>query len=234
MSFIQYHFQDGTAPRVRRRSHLNPKRSCSKVGTEHCPHRERREVHSGKLRQRHVRQVPRESRSCTGKSGLRSVPTHKLILWVQLVLGNDWDSCMASLKTNEKPFGLHLIEHTNLEFVVRSTIAPTAMNLTRFKVSGRLPALVVNFSNLKYKSLMGLIDISIPKYEDDGATTLVSLPTARPLTPHLSPRLSPAADYTIIEGHGHSTSGNENQSEQREDTMPLDVESADKDVSCRT
>lgn len=43
---------------------------------------------------------------------------------------------------------------------------PSAFNLARFKVSGKLPTLQVNLSDTKYKSLMRLIDVCIPKFED--------------------------------------------------------------------
>lgn len=43
---------------------------------------------------------------------------------------------------------------------------PNAINLAQFKVSGTLPTLQVNLSDTKYKSLMRLIDVCIPHFEE--------------------------------------------------------------------
>lgn len=47
------------------------------------------------------------------------------------------------------------------------------MTLSQFKVSGTLPSLQVNISDAKYKSLMRLIDVAIPKFEDDSPSSSV-------------------------------------------------------------
>lgn len=80
----------------------------------------------------------------------------------QFVLGNGFDSCLAALKS-EEDHGLHLLEKTNMQFSIHNSIVPTAVQLSKVKVSGTLPELVVNFSNIKYKSLMRIIDAAIPK-----------------------------------------------------------------------
>ena len=43
---------------------------------------------------------------------------------------------------------------------------PSVVNLARFKISGKLPTLQLNFSDLKYKSILRLIDVTIPKFDD--------------------------------------------------------------------
>jgi vacuolar protein sorting-associated protein 13A/C len=43
---------------------------------------------------------------------------------------------------------------------------PSAANLTRFKISGKLPALQLNFSDSKYKSILRLVDVTIPKFDN--------------------------------------------------------------------
>lgn len=50
---------------------------------------------------------------------------------------------------------------------MQNSIVPTAYTLARLKVAGHLPALQVNMSDTKYKSLMRLIDVSIPHFDDD-------------------------------------------------------------------
>ena len=86
----------------------------------------------------------------------------------QFVLGNDLDSCLAALKADNE-HGLHLLEKTNMEFSIHNSIVPTAIQLSKIKVSGTLPDLAVNFSNIKYKSLMRIVDAAIPKLGDPPA-----------------------------------------------------------------
>ena len=54
-----------------------------------------------------------------------------------------------------------------MDFEVQNSIVPTAYNLARFKVSGTLPSLQLNMSDIKYRSLMRLIDVCIPHFGDD-------------------------------------------------------------------
>lgn len=86
----------------------------------------------------------------------------------QFVLGNDLDSCLAALKADNE-HGLHLLEKTNMEFSIHNSIVPTAIQLSKIKVSGTLPDLAVNFSNIKYKSLMRIVDAAVPKLGDPPA-----------------------------------------------------------------
>lgn len=54
-----------------------------------------------------------------------------------------------------------------MDFEVQNSIVPTAYNLARFKVSGNLPTLQLNMSDIKYRSLMRLIDVCIPHFGND-------------------------------------------------------------------
>ncbi len=62
---------------------------------------------------------------------------------------------------------MHLVERINIDLQVENSIVPSALSLARFKVSGSLPTLQMNLSDIKYKSLMRLIDVCIPKFGDD-------------------------------------------------------------------
>ncbi|KAJ7706184.1 vacuolar protein sorting-associated protein 13 [Mycena rosella] len=88
----------------------------------------------------------------------------------QFVLGNDLKSCQDALTSDSKD-SLHLLERISLDLQVQNSIVPTAFNLARFKVSGHLPDLQVNLSDTKYKALMRLIDVCIPKFGDSEAAT---------------------------------------------------------------
>ena len=54
-----------------------------------------------------------------------------------------------------------------MDFEVQNSIVPTAYNLARLKVSGNLPTLQLNMSDVKYRSLMRLIDVCIPHFGGD-------------------------------------------------------------------
>ncbi|KAK0549054.1 Vacuolar protein sorting-associated protein 13 [Tilletia horrida] len=100
----------------------------------------------------------------------------------QLIMGNDLKSCMRSLAEQTEEHRMHLIERINIDFTVHNSILPKAPNLTKFKITGHLPILKVNFSDQKYKSLMHMIDVSIPRF------SLPEIPTNHP---------------TDTKGHGH-------------------------------
>ncbi|KAK0532867.1 Vacuolar protein sorting-associated protein 13 [Tilletia horrida] len=93
----------------------------------------------------------------------------------QLVMGNDLQSCMRGLTEQSEEHRMHLIERINIDFTVHNSILPKAPNLTKFKITGHLPMLKVNFSDRKYKSLMHMIDVSIPRFTTPDIPTNESL-----------------------------------------------------------
>jgi len=103
------------------------------------------------------------------------------------VIGNDLQACREALASNTAD-SLHLLERISIDLQVQNSIVPSALNLARFKVSGKLPSLQVNLSDTKYKALMRLIDVSIPKFDNDSDNKKVGAlapknPTNFPLVP---------------------------------------------------
>lgn len=85
----------------------------------------------------------------------------------QLVMGPNLEHCMQSLSgTLHEQHEMHLLERINLDFTLHNSILPKAPNLTKFKMTGHLPILKVNFSDRKYKTLMTIIDVAIPRLDD--------------------------------------------------------------------
>ncbi|KDQ63547.1 hypothetical protein JAAARDRAFT_29565 [Jaapia argillacea MUCL 33604] len=84
----------------------------------------------------------------------------------QFLIGNDLQSCRKAL-TAVGHDNLHLLERVSLGLEVQNSIVPSVLTLARFKVSGTLPTLQVNLSDTKYKSLMRLIDVCIPHFDDE-------------------------------------------------------------------
>lgn len=97
----------------------------------------------------------------------------------QFVIGNNLESCRQALVSDDGD-NLHLLERINIDLQVQNSIVPTAYSLARFKVAGSLPSLSVNLSDTKYKSLMKLIDVCIPKFDDDSDTAAAAVVAPAP------------------------------------------------------
>ncbi|GMK58122.1 hypothetical protein CspeluHIS016_0501540 [Cutaneotrichosporon spelunceum] len=106
----------------------------------------------------------------------------------QLIMGDDIDACLDALSHPHGPDGpgndqdLHIVERINMSFTLHNAIV-NAPTLTKFKISGELPELQVNFSDRKYQTLMKFIDVSIPNFggdeaEDDKAANAKSTSSA--------------------------------------------------------
>ncbi|KAF8078623.1 vacuolar protein sorting-associated protein 13, partial [Lyophyllum atratum] len=137
----------------------------------------------------------------------------------QFILGNNLQSCLDALHSGSSD-SLHLLERTNIDLQVHNSIVPTALSLARFKISGKLPSLNVNFSDTKYKALMRLIDVCIPKLGDDDSRTA---PSATAVTPAsggfqlASGLFGPSeAEYNVDDDGEDSDDANEDKS-SRED-----------------
>ncbi|KAG6842210.1 hypothetical protein C0991_000180 [Blastosporella zonata] len=108
----------------------------------------------------------------------------------QFIIGNNLQSCLNALNPGSND-SLHLLERINIDLQVQTSIVPTVLSLARFKVSGKLPSLNVNFSDTKYKALMRLVDVCIPKFgdeeesQDSSGLSVSSVPTAFQLPPVL-------------------------------------------------
>lgn len=88
----------------------------------------------------------------------------------QLLMGPSLEICREQLTRphTEASGEYHVLERTSLSFLAQNCILPKAPNLTRFKVSGSLPDIQLNFSDRKYKDLMRMIDVAIPHFDDGG------------------------------------------------------------------
>src|ERR1700683_159651 len=134
-------------------------------------------------------------------------------LFVQFVIGNDLQSCRDALTSNASD-NLHLLERINIELQVENSIVPTAYSLARFKVAGKLPSLKANLSDTKYQSLMRLIDVCIPKFDDDEKVVSVPQPTDGNTSSAFQGLFGQkGVDYTVAldddDGEGHEKSQEE-------------------------
>ncbi|TDZ36628.1 Vacuolar protein sorting-associated protein 13 [Colletotrichum spinosum] len=85
----------------------------------------------------------------------------------QVLIGPSIEVTKAQLAEKDDTQHLHVVERINVDFVVETSILPKAPNLTKLKVSGHLPMLHATVSDSKYKNLMRIIDVAIPKFGQD-------------------------------------------------------------------
>lgn len=85
----------------------------------------------------------------------------------QVLIGPGIEATKAQLNSQDDTKNLHIIDRINMDFVLETSIIPKATDLTKTRISGHLPILHASISDKKYKNLMKLIDIAIPKFDSD-------------------------------------------------------------------
>lgn len=85
----------------------------------------------------------------------------------QVLIGPGIDATKSQLDSGDTSMNLHIIDRINVDFVIELCIVPKVTELTRTRISGHLPELHASISDAKYKSLMKLIDIAIPRFDED-------------------------------------------------------------------
>lgn len=82
----------------------------------------------------------------------------------QVLIGPGIEATKTQLTSDEKSKNYHIIDRINMDFTLETSIIPNASDLTKTRISGHLPVLHASISDRKYKNLMKLIDIAIPKF----------------------------------------------------------------------
>ncbi|KAK3385903.1 hypothetical protein B0H63DRAFT_473802 [Podospora didyma] len=98
----------------------------------------------------------------------------------QVLIGPSIEETKKQLVEKDDKLMLHVVDKINVDFVVEMSILPKAPNLTKLRVSGHLPVLHASVSDAKYKSLMRIIDVAIPKLGADQTPSPGSRPPNRP------------------------------------------------------
>ncbi|KAI8384441.1 uncharacterized protein BYT42DRAFT_612143 [Radiomyces spectabilis] len=81
----------------------------------------------------------------------------------KILVGDSVKTCLEQVRSPKPEYNyLHLVERIDMTFLVEMCILRKSNDLARFRVSGHLPLLAVNFSDTKYRSIMQL-----PKLIDD-------------------------------------------------------------------
>ncbi|PSN61047.1 vacuolar protein sorting-associated protein 13 [Corynespora cassiicola Philippines] len=85
----------------------------------------------------------------------------------QVLIGPSIEETRAQLDESKTSKDLHIVDRINMDFKIEICIIPKASDLTKFRISGNLPVLHASISDAKYKNLMKLIDVAIPKFDSD-------------------------------------------------------------------
>ena len=88
----------------------------------------------------------------------------------QLLIGPGIEATKAQLNVENDTKNYHIIDRINMDFLLETSIVPKATDLTKTRISGHLPVLHASISDKKYKNLMKLIDVAIPKFESEEPT----------------------------------------------------------------
>ncbi|KAI0846527.1 vacuolar protein sorting-associated protein 13 [Daldinia vernicosa] len=119
----------------------------------------------------------------------------------QVLIGPSIEETKSQLVEKDDSRMLHIVEKINVDFVVALSILPKAPNLTKVKVSGHMPVLQAMASDTKYKNLMKLIDVAIPKFDGEQQQ-------ARTEGQFKRPRLLSSASSRLPKSHDHKSSSN--------------------------
>ncbi|PHH90856.1 hypothetical protein CDD83_2455 [Cordyceps sp. RAO-2017] len=146
---------------------------------------------------REIQSKQRQSYSEEDFKRLESAMYDKFIVKLtstQVLIGPSIQETKAQLTHKTDGSHLHVVEQINVDFVVETSILPKAPNLTRFRVSGHLPMLHATVSDSKYKNLMKIIDVAIPKIGQEEPPDAPPPPAAQePSRKRSRPRLSSGA-----------------------------------------
>ncbi|KAL2752446.1 hypothetical protein ACRALDRAFT_2112495 [Sodiomyces alcalophilus JCM 7366] len=127
----------------------------------------------------------------------------------QLLIGPSIEATKAQLTDRDESQQMHIVDQINVDFVVETSILPKAPNLPKVKVSGHLPVLHAAVSDAKYKTLMRIIDVAIPKFgaeQNDRDKQVVDKSAATSGQPRTRPRLTSTTSDRSRKGHGRQRS----------------------------
>ncbi|RMD41253.1 hypothetical protein DV735_g3867, partial [Chaetothyriales sp. CBS 134920] len=85
----------------------------------------------------------------------------------QVLIGPGIEATRAQLNAESDVHHMHIIDRINMDFLLESSILPKAPGITKTRISGTLPVLHASVSDHKYKGLMRLLDVAIPKFGDE-------------------------------------------------------------------
>lgn len=84
----------------------------------------------------------------------------------QFLVGPNIRSTMEQLHQSNGKQSALMLDKFNFSFTLGLSILPEATNLARFKISGDVPEIKVAINDFQYKTIMNIIDVIIPNFDD--------------------------------------------------------------------
>ncbi|EXJ81906.1 hypothetical protein A1O1_07973 [Capronia coronata CBS 617.96] len=85
----------------------------------------------------------------------------------QVLIGPGIEATRAQLENRDDSKHMHIIDRINMAFLLENSIVPKAPDITKIRISGTLPVLQASISDKKYKNLMRLLEVAVPKFESE-------------------------------------------------------------------
>ncbi|OCT48539.1 Vacuolar protein sorting-associated protein 13 [Cladophialophora carrionii] len=157
--------------------------------------------------------------------GLMYDKFHLKLESTQVLIGPGIEATRAQLEAQEDSQNMHIIDRINMAFLLENSIIPKAPDVTKIRISGSLPVLHASISDKKYKNLMRLIDVAIPRFESTepqpNGNVVESRPQhvveEQPASKRKSVQLLEAKDLPVID-HDSDTEDNPPETPNETDT----------------
>jgi vacuolar protein sorting-associated protein 13A/C len=145
----------------------------------------------------------------------------------QVLIGPSVQETKLQLQKRDESKSMHIVDKINIEVTVETSIIPKAPNVAKLRVSGHLPVLQASVSDSKYKNLMRIIDVAIPRFNEDAPSQQVVKPSK---STNVTKR--PRAKSTLSQKSKKRTESTSFQfsAQQRAIILDADSDSDDDDV----
>ncbi|OAG41339.1 hypothetical protein AYO21_04502 [Fonsecaea monophora] len=97
--------------------------------------------------------------------GLMYDKFHLKLESTQVLIGPGIEETRAQLEAEDDSQNMHIIDRINMAFLLENSIIPKAPDITKVRISGTMPVLHASISDKKYKNLMRLIEVAVPKFD---------------------------------------------------------------------
>lgn len=84
----------------------------------------------------------------------------------QFLIGPDIKSTTEQLHTDDPNRPALILDKLNIKLSMGVSIIPEAYNIPRFKIGGEVPSIRLSLNDFQYKTIMSLIDVVIPDFEN--------------------------------------------------------------------
>jgi vacuolar protein sorting-associated protein 13A/C len=82
-------------------------------------------------------------------------------------VGDSLPICLDLARSCPNSTPYHFLDKIDISFLVEILIFPRFLNLAKLRVSGGIPILKLNISDMKYKTLMSILDVTLRSIDDN-------------------------------------------------------------------